>query len=391
MRTILSLALLAAAGHAFAADAPMLPAAPSDQIPQRLAALAAPKAAAERAPVRFSWALDPNAELVADPAPAAVESREYWQETDAAALQRGLEVATSAPGALIRVSPVAGAAEVAADSVRITRAGQPVGALKRTGAEQLRAAGLAVGKGTAAVQLAADAAPGRYAVQVAQARGRYVVHVFEPNSDVRLRARLSRDHALAGDAGEIEVDLQRGASSLKAEGGALLVAPSGRSWPLPLKAGGDGKLRGAVRLPADAGEQPAGLWEVQVFAGDGSIQRDARTALAVAQPTARFDGAYAFDARALSFALPVRAASAGRYELRGTLYASNARRELRPVAIAHSAQWIDGGMARIELAFDRAQLPKGFGAPFELRNVELNDQTRLAPIERRQRVARVGR
>jgi hypothetical protein len=391
MRTILSLALLAAAGQAIAADAPMLPAAQHDQIPQRLAVVAAPKAAAERAPLRFSWALDPNAELAADPLPEAVESREYWQETDGAALQRGLQVSTSAPGALIRVSPIAGAAQVAADSVRITRAGQPVGALKRTGAEQLQAAGLAVGAGTAAVQLAADAAPGAYAVQVAQARGRYVVHVFEPNSDVRLLARLSRDHALAGGSREVEVDLQRGQASLKAEGGALLVAPSGRSWPLALKTGGDGKLRGAVPLPADAGDEPAGLWEVQVFAGDGTIQRDARTALAVAQPTAKLDGAYAFDARTLSFVLPLRAASPGRFEVRGTLYASNAKRELRPVAIAHSAQWVDGGAARIELAFDRKQLPKGYGAPFELRNVELNDQSRLAPIERRQRVARVGR
>ncbi|MGH8079786.1 MAG: DUF4785 domain-containing protein [Lysobacter sp.] len=391
MRTILTLALLAAFTDAAAADAPMLPAAKSDQIPQRLAVVAAPKAASERAPLQFSWALDPNAALVADAAPAAVESREYWQETDGATLQRGLDIATSAPGALIRVSPVAGAQKVAADSVRITRSGHTVSAAKRTGAEQLQAAGLAVGAGTAAVQLAADAAPGHYAVQVAQASGRYVVHVFEPHSDVRLLAQLNGDHALAGGSREVLVELKRGDATLKADGGALLVAPSGRSWPLTLKRGGDGKLRAAVPLPSDAGDEPAGLWEVQVFAGDGDIQRDARTAIAVAQPTAKLDGAYAFDAGKLSFGLPLRAASPGRFEVRGTLYASNARRELRPVAIAHSAQWFDGGSGRIELAFDRAQLPKGYGAPYELRDVELNDQTRLAPIERRARVARITR
>jgi hypothetical protein len=391
MRTILTLALLAALTDAAAADAPMLPAATSDQIPQRLTVLAAPKAAAEHAPVQFSWALDPDAELVADAAPTVVESREYWQETDGATLQRGLDIATSAPGALIRVSPIAGAAQVAADAVRISQAGRTVGAAKRTGAEQLQAAGLAVGAGTAAVQLDADAAPGHYAVQVATASGRYVVHVFEPRSDVRLLAHLSRDHALAGGKREVVVDLKRGDTTLKAEGGALLVAPSGRSWPLTLKRAGDGTLRASVPLPSDAGEQPPGLWEVQVFAGDGEIQRDARTAIAVAQPTAKLDGAYTFDAGKLSFGLPLRAASPGRFEVRGTLYASNAKRELRPVAIAHSAQWLDGGAARIELAFDRKQLPKGYGAPYELRDVELNDQTRLAPIERRQRVARVVR
>ncbi|MGO1068998.1 DUF4785 domain-containing protein [Lysobacter sp. CA199] len=391
MRTILTLALLAALSDAAAADAPMLPAAASDQIPQRLTALSTPTAAGERAPLRFSWALDPNAALDADAVPAAVESREYWQETDGATLQRGLDVAISAPGALIRVSPVDGAAHVAADAVRISRAGATVSAAKRTGAEQLQAAGLAVGAGTAAVQLAADASPGHYAVQVAQASGRYVVHVFEPHSDVRLLARLDRDRALAGGSREVVIDLKRGDATLKADGGALLVAPSGRSWPLTLKRGKDGLLRAAVPLPHDAGDQPPGLWEVQVFAGDGEIQRDARTAIAVAQPTAKLDGAYAFDAGKLSFGLPLRAAAPGRYEVRGTLYASNARRELRPIAVAHSAQWIDGGAGRIELAFDHSQLPKGFGAPYELRNVELNDQTRLAPIERRQRVARVAR
>ncbi len=391
MRTILTLALLAAVADAAAADRPMLPATAADQVPAALAVLPAPKAAAERAPLYFSWALDPRMALAADPRPAALESREYWQETDGASLQRGLDVTTSAPGALIRVSPVAGAAKVPAEAVRLSRAGAPVAAARRTGAEQLQAAGLAVGPGVAAVQLAADAAPGRYSVQVPQASGRYLVHVFEPRSDVRLSAALDRDHALAGGRRQIEVDLLRGDTRLKAQGGALLVAPSGRSWPLALKPGRDGRLRADVALPREAGNEPAGLWEVQVFAGDGEVQRDLRTALAVAQPTARLDGAYAFDPARLSFGLPLRAASPGRYELRGTLYATGPDRSLRPVAVAHSAQWLDGGAARIELRFDRAQLPQGYGAPFELRQLELNDQSRLAPVERRQRVARIGR
>jgi hypothetical protein len=391
MRTLLTLALLAALSNAHAADTPMLPATKSDQVPQRLAVLAAPKSAAERAPVQFSWALDPNAALTSDAKPTVIESREYWQETDGAALQRGLDIATSAPGALIRVSPVTGAAKVSADAVRISRAGRAVSAAKRTDAAQLQSAGLAVGEGTAAVQLADEAGAGHYAVQVAQARGRYVVHVFEPRSEVRLLAALSHDHGLAGTSREVVVDLQRGDTRLKAQGGALLVAPSGRSWPLSLKDRGDGRLRAAVTLPTDAGEQPPGLWEVQVFAGDGEIQRDARTAIAVAQPTAKLDGGYRFDAARLSFELPLRAASPGRYEVRGTLYATGPGRALRPVAIAHSARWLDGGAGRIELAFDRAQLAKGYGAPYELRDVELNDQSRLAPVERRQRVARIAR
>ena len=38
--------------------------------------------------------------------------------------------------------------------------------------------------------------------------------------------------------------------------------------------------------------------------------------------------------------------------------------------------------------FARAHLPAGYGAPFEVRELELNDQGRMAPIESRTRGAR---
>lgn len=392
MRTILALALLAAGLDAAAAETPMLPPSASDQVPRYLVTLAMPaRAVSERAPVQFSWALDPNAAIVADPKPAAVESREYWQEVDGADLQRGVGVTTTSPGALIRVSPAADAAKVPADAVRVSRGGREVALAKRSGGEQLRAAGLAANDRTAVVQLAEDASPGRYDVRLAQARGRYVMHVYEPRSDVRMRAALSRDHALAGENGEIRVDLLRGDARMKgAQGGALLVSPSGHSWPLSLTADGAGALRAKLPLPVDAESEP-GLWEVQVFANAGDVQRDARTAIAVAQPTAKLDGSYRFDATALRFDLPVQAASPGRYEVRGTLYATGPGNALRPVAIAHSARWIENGAGTVALAFNRTDLPAGYGAPFELRDVELNDQTRLAPVERRTRVARISR
>jgi len=40
------------------------------------------------------------------------------------------------------------------------------------------------------------------------------------------------------------------------------------------------------------------------------------------------------------------------------------------------------------LAFDREHVPAGYGAPFEVRQLELNDQTRLALVESRSRAVR---
>ena len=64
MRTLLFTALAAASFSAVATQ-PLLPAGGSDQVPQRVVSLPAPTGQFERAPVSFSWALDPAAELAA--------------------------------------------------------------------------------------------------------------------------------------------------------------------------------------------------------------------------------------------------------------------------------------------------------------------------------------
>ncbi|MGQ4659240.1 DUF4785 domain-containing protein [Lysobacter sp. F6437] len=392
MKTIFSLLLLSASlgATALAAEVPLLPAGDTDQVATRVVSRPAPVTPVEHSPVRFSWALDPTDDL-RQPEPFVVESREYWQTVDAAELQRGVEVSTSAPGAIIRVSPAHAGAAVDVDALRVTRGGRTVALARRNDGAQLRAAGMQVNERAAAVQLA-DAAPaGRYRLQMPKASGQYVVHVYEPRSTVRLFAALARDRVLAGGASTIVVNLSDGDRRLQGlKAGGLLVAPSGESWPIRLRPGRDGLLRGKVPVPTEV-DHEQGLWEVQVFAGNGDVQRDARTALAVAQPTARLVGDYSFDAAQLQFALPMTVGSPGRYEVRGTLYATAPGGALQPVSIAHSADWLTPGRDRLLLGFDRGNLPAGYGAPFELRDLELNDQSRMAPIERRARAARVSR
>lgn len=109
---------------------------------------------------------------------------------------------------------------------------------------------------------------------------------------------------------------------------------------------------------------------------------------AVAQPTARFKGDYAFNTQQLRVALPIETGSAGRYEARGTLYATGPGKLLRPVSQGHVANWFARGGGILVLDFDQSHVPPGYGAPFEVRHQELHDQTRLAPIEIRDRGVR---
>ena len=147
------------------------------------------------------------------------------------------------------------------------------------------------------------------------------------------------------------------------------------------------------KLPNEVTQQP-GLWEVQVLAGasDGGIQiqRDARTVISIAQPTAKLNGEFRFNPASLGFSMPIQVGSQGRYELSGTLFATGRDGVSRPVAQAAMANWFKQGKGLLSLNFNRSNLPAGYGAPFELKFVVLKDQTRLTQLESREMAARVG-
>lgn len=371
----------------------LLPPGAADQQPSQLIAAPLPKGDFERQPVAVAWAMDPAAELALQPAHLA-QSREYWAAVDAGVLKSGFPLTTTAPGALVRISPEIRAKSGAVDpgEVRLLRNGQPLPAtaFKRLATtDQLQKAGMDVSDGTVIVQLDEALGQGRFELQLGKASGRYLVHVFEPNSDLVLEAQSQRGRLLAGDTVEVATRLAKGGSALA--GGvvqAQLVSPSGQSWPMTVSEG-----KASAQLPLDADPTP-GLWEVQLFAGaaskDGPVQRDARTAIEVSRPTARLGGGYAFDPGAVKFSLPVQVAAPGRYELRGVLYATGPQGSLQPVAQAHSASWFDAGERKLDLAFGPGNLPMGYGAPFELRFLELKDQTRLGTLETREVALREG-
>lgn len=392
MRTsILRVAALAAfstvftAGIAHAAQ-PLLPAGASDQVPQRLAVLPAPGGAIERKPVAFSWALDPN-EALSDTAPFLAESREYWMTVDAAELQRGLPLQMTAPGALIRVSPAKGSAGLRGSDFSVNAGNRKVGIAQAADADTLRKAGMDASAGTQVIRLGDGSGAGRHVLRAANARGRYVVHVFEPTSDRMLFARAERNQVLAGSDMRVAIGATTAGRSTGVASQALLVGPDGSSQPVAVRDAAGGGQEAIFTVPANA-SQAKGLWELQVFGDVGDVPRDARTAFAVAQPTARFAGIFGVDAARLRVSLPVEAASPGRYEARGTLYATARDGSLRPVSQAHAAAWMESGDGMLVLQFARAHVPAGYGAPYELRQLELNDQGRMAPIEVRSRGAR---
>jgi len=399
-RLMIALALAGASSGAWAASALLidktLPAVSAgDRISGGVVSAPLPPGQFEREPVQFVWALDPS-DAVAAPAVEVMESRSFWRTVDAAQLQRGVELQLSAPGAVVQLSPGAGARALPAGSLKVRDAANRPVSTRQFDSAQLQQAGMAVAAGTQLLKLEGGDI-GSYRLQAADGQGQYVLQVLEPNSPVVLRARTDRHVAFAGSRINLQVDMDGAqtapaslASKLTASplaGQGLLVAPDGRTWEVPLQASRSGGLSTNVALPEQGSDTP-GLWELQVFTEQGGIARDTRLAFAVSRPTARIAGAISA-ANPGDVRFPLQLGAPGRYEVRATLFATGSDGVLRPVAQGHSAAWFNkAGTGQLGLSFADVALPAGYGAPFELREVELHDQTRMAPIERRARALR---
>ena len=342
-------------------------------------------------PVALSWPLESAQALKAQATPFVAQSKEYFVDIDAADLAQGVVFTTQAPGALLRINPAPGAAKA-------TAAVDPMGLVLTTAdkraftagtgfdqmasADQLKAAGAPFVEGTTAFRLGSEVGAGTLHLQAEglPAEGRYVLHVFDRGSDVALELQADRVSYLHGQTLTVTARLAGDVTARQVDG--FVTSPAGRAWPLTFEATEAGF---EARLALDALEAPApGLWQVHASAQGGDmaspVLRHARTAFDVAVPSARLTGEVAFERgeQGWGLALGVEAAAAGRYEVRGVLYGTGRDGQVRPAAVAHSADHLASGNGTLRLSFDLSELrASGLRAPFQVRDLRLMDQGTL--------------
>lgn len=404
-KTILAIACLSlVAGQAAARDNALhlAPASANDQVVHALRASAnAATADLDRTPVAVAWKLDPQEKLEANPAPFVKESREYWTDVSEAQLRAGVKLPITAKEALIRLSPHGGNDAALDGASMLVRAGGKQRAaadatMQIADATALRNAGMDVPSGTVVMKLKADVGTGTTELVAPGAHGRYLVHVFEPQSTFVLKLSAERDNIVAGEALRFFASVDGAGTARKlqlVEG--VISAPDGHTQPLSFARQADGRFVASVTPDAAHAGGP-GLWEVHAFASGKQsgqdVLRDAKSAFAVAQPTARFDGALARDDGNDGFALRVgvEVAAASRYQVSGVVYGTAADGSLRPAAVAQSAAWLEAGHGSVRLGVDTASLTaSGLAAPYELRDLRLMNQADLSLLERRSVAARI--
>lgn len=408
-RRILASALLAACTSttAFAGTLVLLPARSTDMVPTtllantptataqaNLSAARTPPAQTERQPVSISWALPHDQAIQSVTQPFTRSSREYWMDVSATELQRGVSLPLTAPGAIIRLSPshpIGG--KLNPGNVRLQLGRQSMNLSQATSqladAPSLQAAGMDVPAASMVMKLKPELGSGMATLQAPDASGRYVIHVFEPESSLAVTAQADRNDLLLGGHVHVQVNMHDADKNapLAAVGG-FLRAPDGSTTVLDYQRQGDGSFT----VDAQPRNIPTalGLWEVHTFtagidANGDEVRRDTTTVFSAATPTAGFSGIAKTSAardHGIDISVGVTAQSSSRFAVSAVLYGRDPSGEMVPAAFAQSAAVLRKGDGQLVLHYDRTSL-KGVGAPYELHDLRLQDQPALGLIERR--------
>ena len=352
--------------------------------------------------VSYCWPLKSDVQIDQHQEVYKASSREYRLRVTAEQLRSGLDLPTTAPGALIRLNPAGSARMGKALSIDPksivlvdpagTRLSDGQGMLSLADAEALKAADVPFAEGSSAFRLDPALGFGTFKIAVPNAADNdagWVVNVLEKESPIVLTARANRSAYLQGQRLQTSFALE-GADrlqSVKAE----IHSPSGEAQSVRV-----------VRQPASTGfqvvavlkntELSEGLWEihaaVQGNSPEGLVIRNVHTAFAVSAPMARFLGrADVSMDEGLSIELPVEVGSQGRYAAQGVLFATSESGEMQPIGVCQSADYFAAGTSSLRLRFDASLLnSSGLKAPYELRNLELKDQGRMGELYSQARV-----
>lgn len=352
--------------------------------------------------VKFSWKIDSG--FVPSPSnvlSSTSESVEYWQNITGAELNKGLEIATAAPGALVRISEKAGPSQIgrAQKALKgieplalevITPNGKKMAngsamALKAS-PQTLRDAGSPFPNGTTGFQLKESLGHGKFTLRNAKAMSpstEYVMHVFDKYSSKRLSVTREQSSYKVGDTLSLHGDLTNNYKGMKINSlKGFVMSPSGDVMPLAVQKGVDGQFRADLALTQKA--EYGGLYEAYIDASSlengHEIKRRVKTAFAITNPTASMRTV----SGTLEFGLPVsiNVREAGRYEVRGVLYGTNAQGKLTPFMASSSAQWLNQGKRGLNLEFDQSIIAaSGLSAPYEVQHLQLFDQSRMGSLQ----------
>jgi|GEM_PF-3989898 len=337
--------------------------------------------------VSFTQQLDPDLDVALGVKGLSVVSKSYYQEVSGRELKQGVSLNTAGTAAVIRVTPVKTLVQgkaitpavIEPDDLELTGASgnfnvNKSGMAIKANSDQLSNTHPGIFKNTAAFVIDEGMGKGNFALKTNRGvadNDRYLIHVFDKNSDVNLSLKTDRPAFADQDTLVVSANLA-GASFKTGSNTASLISPDGRQFPMSLANGKQG-VEAKIALTMDTSREPGELWKVVLNSeSKEGIPRTAELAVDIHQKTASISN-HKFAKGNLSVTINVN--EAGRYELRGWMFSQLGKRT-EPKAVQYYAKWFEPGQHQINIPIGAKN-----ATGIVLKQLQLLDQSRLAVLE----------
>ena len=319
-------------------------------------------------PMSFSFALKQAMPLEFKQQGATSSSNEYHFTVSGAELNKGVNVHTTVPGALIKISRADGkGAPIEATSLKLTNkafgdknlAGQVISE------DDLKTTGIFVN--STAIKMDPSLKAGSfklaYSTKVA-ADNQFVINVKEKYSTSLLKMSTDSQSYLHGEKIRFNAQMVTGKQDLAINAvDAHIIAPSGKKTKVnvAIDKAGLAVVDASQFTQMDAVESPInGLYELHLntVADDKglAIHRSGKIAFALATKTASLGKVKMAGSKLGQFALDIN--EPGRYEVRGVLYGHDSKGQLKPIMETHAAQDLAVGQQMLTMKFDQKNLKR---------------------------------
>lgn len=379
-----------------------------------LVELSVPDVAVERKEVHFSQRISTNKPISFKAKGYTSISDEYWFEATGKQLKAGVELAISAPGALVRLSGKqakdihsAQTKGIDPNSVQLFKNNKKLSSPFSQKVSQQEFATANIFPNSSAMKLNKDLGKGAFTLKVndyLDDNQRYIVNVKEKNAEYKLHLSLPKQSYMQGQ--KINVTSQLKATStnkavlIQGRPVAYIKTPSGERKSLNFTENGN---QFQFTVPTNLTSAKRGqLYELYVETENSTdglkVKRNAKVAFAVAQPTARIQTVAKLNQDSVSInkneammkkaSIPnfvdinLQVASEGRYEVSAMIYGTTDKKLSLPFMLSRSAYYLTPGEHTVKLQLDSNIIESsGLKTPYIVKNVRLMDQSRMALLQ----------
>lgn len=326
-------------------------------------------------------------------------SKKYSVKTTFKEIEKGVDLYTQAPGAVIRISSIT--PSTPANKLHATPAFKPTFYIKtkKSGLLHLNEASSLIAtddelnnsyfaKDTPAIlQLKPELGAGKITITATPATGheddQYIVHVFDKDAKSYLTVATNQAMYHYGEELITTITLGDDVSNYPLDSvKASLVNPEGEIIPLTLKQNNDHSYTATTPLKSEkntAGDN----WYVEAATTaslEGSlISRQAHTAFTYAIPSAVINEINQVESAPFTFTATLDVATASRYSLQAVLFKTDGKGNKIPLEVAQSASWLTPGNQKITFSFS-PEVKDNSSEKFYVSAVQLIDYGQIKPV-----------